>query len=131
MRRLLSWLIMAPALAAVAVFALNNKTPVALDLWPFGLEVEMPVYLALLLALGAGALLGGVAAWLGQGRVRSKLREQVYEGEVARRELRAEQDKAAALESELAHKAAETQERAQAPAVPPTPLQETLPPPAA
>lgn len=103
MRRILSWLIMIPAFIAVIVFALNNKTPVALDLWPFGFQVEMPVYLALLLALVMGVLLGGVAAWLGQGRVRSALREQTYAGEVARRELNIERDKAANLQRELDH----------------------------
>lgn len=101
MRRILSWLIMAPALAAVVVFALNNKQAMAIDLWPFSLLIQMPVYLALLAALAVGALIGGFAAWLGQGRVRAKLREQAYEGEVARRELAQERDKAAELEREL------------------------------
>lgn len=103
MRRILSWLIMIPAFIAVVVFALNNKTVVALDLWPFGFQVEMPIYLALLLALVAGVLLGGVSAWLGQGRVRSALREQTYAGEVARRELNVEREKAANLQRELDH----------------------------
>lgn len=101
MRRILSWLIMAPALVAVVVFALNNKAPVALDLWPFSVLVEMPLYLALLLALALGALAGGFAAWLGQGRVRSNLRDQAYEGEVARRELAAERDKSERLQRDL------------------------------
>lgn len=92
---------MVPALAAVVVFALNNKQSVALDLWPFSLLIEMPVYLALLLALALGALIGGTAAWLGQGRVRSKLRDQAYEGEVARRELTQERERALNLEREL------------------------------
>lgn len=101
MRRILSWLIMAPALVAVVVFALNNKSPVALDLWPFSVLVEMPLYLALLLALALGALAGGFAAWLGQGRVRANLRDQAYEGEVARRELAAERDRCERLQRDL------------------------------
>ena len=92
---------MIPALAVVVTFALNNKQAVALDLWPFSILVEMPVYLALLLALALGALVGGTAAWLGQGRVRSKLRDQAYEGEVARRELAQERERALGLEREL------------------------------
>lgn len=120
---------MVPAGFAVIVFALNNKSSVTLDLWPFGLAVEMPVYLALALAFGAGALLGGAVAWAGQGRARSALREQAYEGEVARRELAAEKDKALRLEREL------EQERARAASPSPSPsgasvptMQETLPP---
>lgn len=103
MRRFFSWLIMAPAFVAVVVFALNNKSPVALDLWPFGLVIEMPIYLAFLAALVLGALLGGIATWLGQSRARGVLREQAYAGEVARRELNAEREKNATLERELDH----------------------------
>lgn len=98
MRRLLTWLLVLPALLAVVVFALNNKVPIALDLWPSGYVVEMPAFLALFIALGLGVVLGGLVAWLGQGRVRAKLREEAYEGEVARRELKAEKDKAQTLQ---------------------------------
>ena len=114
--RLLSWLVGLPALVAVVVFALNNKTPVVLDLWPFGIEVEMPIYLALAFAMVLGVLLGGMATVMGQGSGRAKLREQVYEGEVAKRELKSEQQKTAELEAKL-----ETQEEQEAPA------SETLP----
>ena len=92
---------MTPAFVVVIVFALNNKTPVVLDLWPFGITVEMPLYLTFLLALVAGALIGGTAAWLGQGRARGSLREQAYQGEVARRELNAEREKSATLQRDL------------------------------
>ena len=126
MRRLLSWLMMVPAFIAVVVFALNNKTHVVLDLWPSGLVVEMPVYLAFLLALAAGALIGGIAAWWGQGRARGALREQAYDGEVARRELTAAREHNTALQREL------DQLRTTAmPSDTPPPKQETLPPPAA
>jgi len=84
---------MVPLLVAVVVFALNNKSLVALDLWPFGLVVELPIYLALFAVLGLGVLIGGFVAWLGQGRVRSNLRGQAYAAEVARREVQAERKK--------------------------------------
>lgn len=96
MRRIItwaSWLIMAPLFVAAVVFALNNKSGVTLNLWPFGLMVELPIYLAMFFVLGLGVLIGGVVAWLGQGRVRSNLRAQAYEGEVARRELKTEREK--------------------------------------
>lgn len=128
MRRFLSWLIMAPAFIAVIVFALNNKTPVVLDLWPFGVTVEMPVYLAFLAALVAGALIGGVAAWLGQGRARGALREQAYQGEVARRELNAEREKLATLQRELDHQRVVGTTPGVAVQALPTTVQETLPP---
>lgn len=123
MRRLISWLIMVPAFIAVTVFALNNKASLALDLWPSGLMIEMPIYLAFLLALAMGALLGGVAAWLGQGRARGALRGQAYEGEVARRELNSARETIATLQSQL-----DQQADAPSPAVPAA-KQETLLPP--
>ncbi len=98
MRRLVFWLIFVPALAGIVVFALNNRSVVAVDLWPFGVSVEMPIYLAFLLSLGGGVVLGGFVSWLGQSRTRAQLREQVYQGEVARRELAAEREKTARLE---------------------------------
>lgn len=101
MRRFMFWLFVIPALAVVAVFALNNRTPVVFDLWPFSLEMEMPVYLAFLAVLAAGVLIGGFVTWLGQGRMRASLREQTYQGEVARRELMAEREKTARLERDL------------------------------
>lgn len=119
-RRLISWLIMVPALIAVTVFALNNKTSLVLDLWPFGLAIEMPVYLAFLLALAMGAVLGGVAAWLGQSRARGAFRGQAYEGEVARRELNSARETIATLQQQLDQKADASS---------PIPKQETLLPP--
>jgi len=127
-RRMLSWLIMAPAFIAVVIFALNNKTPVILDLWPFGLTVEMPVYLAFLLALVLGVLLGGFAAWLGQGRARSALRDQAYQGEVARRELNAEREKNILLQRELDHQRVAGKQPDVALHTLPVAVQETLPP---
>ena len=101
MRRLISWLIMVPTAVAVVIFALHNKEPIALNLWPFALVVEMELYLILTLILAAGVVLGGVVSWAGGGRLRAELRKQTYEGEVARRELRSAQDRIAALEGEV------------------------------
>ena len=139
MRRIVtwvSWLIMAPLFAASVVFALNNKAPVALNLWPFGLVVELPIYLAMFFVLGVGVLIGGIVAWMGQSRVRSNLRVQAYDGEVARRELKAEREKLDALARELnAAKSASLKPASSTPAstssspVPALGAQETLPPP--
>lgn len=104
MRRIVSWalaLVMVPILALVVTFALNNKIPMELNLWPFGLVLELPVYLGLFGAMIVGVVLGGLVAWFGQGQVRSSLRGQIYEGEVARRELKTEREKTEALKQEL------------------------------
>lgn len=102
MRRLIFWILLIPAVAAFGTFALNNRALVALDLWPFGVLVELPVYLALALALGVGAVLGGVASWVSSARTRRKAKSSNYEGEVAKRELAQANNNTERLESELA-----------------------------
>jgi len=101
LRRLISWLIMVPTAVAVVVFALNNKEPIALNLWPFAIVIEVQLYLLLTAVLGTGVVLGGVVSWAGGGRIRSQLRKRSYEGEVARRELKTEREKITALQAEL------------------------------
>lgn len=118
MRRLITWLIMVPAALAVVVFALNNKEPIQLNLWPFAMIIEMELYLVLTIVLGVGVVLGGVASWAGAGRLRSELRTKTYTGEVARRELKAEREKTAALESDLKHLKEQIAQAAAAPSAP-------------
>lgn len=101
MRRFISWLIMIPAAVAVVVFALNNKDPISLNLWPFALVVEQELYLVLTAVLGVGVLLGGVVSWSGGGYARAKLRKQAYEGEVASRQLQAEREENLKLRTEV------------------------------
>jgi uncharacterized integral membrane protein len=113
---------MVPLFAVALTFALNNKLPVGLDLWPFGMIVEMPIYLAMFGATLVGIIIGGTVAWVGQGRVRGNLRDQAYQGEVARRELKTEREKLAELERELKALKTPTSQTALAP------IQETLPP---
>jgi uncharacterized integral membrane protein len=51
---------LAVACALVAMFAANNRGPVFIDLWPFGLGVEMPLYLFALIAIFLGILMGAM-----------------------------------------------------------------------
>ncbi len=54
MIRVLYWIVLALAALALALFAASNRTPVALGFWPFGLALELPLYLAILLTFFAG-----------------------------------------------------------------------------
>jgi len=101
MRRLITWLIMVPAALAVVVFALNNKAPVVLNLWPFAVLIEVELYILLTGILGVGVVLGGVVSWAGAARLRARLRKQTYEAEVARRELQTERALTAQLKTDL------------------------------
>lgn len=55
-----------------ALFGALNGTPVSLDFYFFA--VTTPLGIALLGALLSGWLLGGLVAWLGQGRLRRHAR---------------------------------------------------------
>ena len=68
------------ALVVVVAFAVANRTPVAVSLAPLPIVLELPVYGVFLLGLVLGALLGGIALWLGGARHRwraRRLRNQV------------------------------------------------------
>ena len=72
--KLLSRLVFVPVAAIVVVFAVTNRQPVSLELWPFPFAVDLPLYLAVLGALVIGILIGGSAQWLSDGRWRRKAR---------------------------------------------------------
>lgn len=58
------WLLLAPLLALVVLFALSNRQPVSLGLWPLDLTWQASLSVAVL-AVGALAfLLGALMVWL-------------------------------------------------------------------
>jgi len=101
MRRIFMWVILLPAALAVVVFALNNSSGVAINLWPFGVVVEMPVYLAFILVLSCGALLGGFVSIISGGKARAHQRASAYELEVKLREMGKLKSRCENLEAEL------------------------------
>jgi uncharacterized integral membrane protein len=62
---MLRWIVGAPLLLLLVLFALSNPQPVRLTIWPFDLALEAPLSLAVLLAMGAAFLLGALIAWFG------------------------------------------------------------------
>ena len=73
MRRL-SWVITIPFTIIVVVFAINNRSPVTVSLWPLPWIAELPLYLVVLGSLLVGFLVGAVIAWLSAGRRRHEAR---------------------------------------------------------
>ncbi len=87
---------MIPLALAVVVFAVANRAPVILDLWPMPLTLDVPVF-ALALAGGmAGFLAGALITWLSGGRRRAAHRRVV-------RELEALKRQEAALRAQMRH----------------------------
>jgi uncharacterized integral membrane protein len=78
LRRLTTLLVAIPAALVLVTLAVTNRQAVPLVLDPFNAEprllIELPFYAHLLLALIAGALLGGASVWIAQGRYRRSAR---------------------------------------------------------
>jgi hypothetical protein len=74
-RRLLKAILMIPAFAALVALAIANHQPVTVSFNPFDssdpdLAVTVPLYLVGFTVLIAGVAVGGIAAWLKQGKRR-------------------------------------------------------------
>lgn len=61
--KLLSWIISIPLLVIGVVFAVVNRQNVDVLVWPFGIELQAPLFLVILVALFLGFLIGGLLAW--------------------------------------------------------------------
>lgn len=65
LRALSRWIVGVPLLLLMVVFALSNRDPVRLGLFPLGqLPFEVPLSVAILAALGLGFFLGGLRLWI-------------------------------------------------------------------
>jgi uncharacterized integral membrane protein len=73
--------VLAIAAALVVIFAAANRDPVRLNLWP------LPFF-AVMAALAAGVLMGGIAAWARGARWRRRAREAERDAKA----LRADRD---------------------------------------
>jgi lipopolysaccharide assembly protein A len=75
----LRWLIIAPLLLLLVLFALSNTAPVRLALWPTGLSGELPLSLAILGGMAVAFLAGGLLVWVSElaQRRRARRAEQV------------------------------------------------------
>jgi uncharacterized integral membrane protein len=86
--RVLFWILVLLAAVVLASFAVSNREPVVLGLWPLPWLLQTPVYLTVFGALLLGFVAGALAVWAG--------------GVRRRRELRGQRRRIAALERELA-----------------------------
>ncbi len=75
----LKWIVLLPIAAVVLCFAVANRHSVTIFFNPLIAEdqeysVAVPLYLILLLMLMTGVMIGGIAAWLAQGKHRRAAR---------------------------------------------------------
>lgn len=84
----LTWILVLPLAAVAVIFAVMNRTPVAIDLWPLPWQIQAPVFLILLGSLGVGLLIGLLLALLTGGARRRRTRQYVQANERQANEIR-------------------------------------------
>jgi uncharacterized integral membrane protein len=60
---MLRWIVAIPLLLLMVMFALSNSEPVRLGLFPTDYSIEVPLSVAILIAMGIGFFLGGLRLW--------------------------------------------------------------------
>ncbi len=89
--RVLYWLPILVIAAVLSLFAASNREPVSLGLWPLPYLADVPLYLAVFIALLGGLIVGAAAAWVRGGRCRREVRRCRRRNEALARELAATQ----------------------------------------
>jgi uncharacterized integral membrane protein len=91
-RRLLKAIVLIPIAAALVAWAVANRQPVTVSFDPFdpadpAFAMTMPLYVVGFAILIAGVVIGGIAAWLKQGKWRKAHARLAAEIAVIRAEL--------------------------------------------
>lgn len=91
-RKIVSALILIPLAIVFVVFAVANRQTNVVSFDPFDqthpvLAVALPLFALILILIIGGVVVGGVAAWLGQGKWRWRARHFEAEARALRREL--------------------------------------------
>lgn len=79
---------MVPVAVAATIFAVMNRAPVELDLWPLPWRIQAAAYLILLGSLVIGLLIGLLLAWFAGGARRKRLRQYTHANERQASEIR-------------------------------------------
>jgi uncharacterized integral membrane protein len=74
--KLLTTLLAAALALVVILFAVSNRMPVTLEVWPFPFAVTLGLYAVVLLSALLGFLVGVVAHWLMASEQRRELRRR-------------------------------------------------------
>ena len=87
---------------AVTLFAVSNRAPVTVELWPLPYSVTIGLYAAILLGGLVGFLAGAIAMWLAGGGRRRAFRETKRQLREAEKSLALAKEGAAAAEARAA-----------------------------
>ena len=94
------WLVFLPFAGLVVLFALSNRQPVELRLWPFDLVWQAPLSVAVLAAAAVAFLVGAGIVWASGIPQRSRARAAIRRADGLQREVDAARarDRAAAAD---------------------------------
>lgn len=72
--KLIGRLVLGIIAVVVVAFALANRDPVTMSLWPLPLDVTLPLYIAILGGLVVGLITGAAISWIPKLRLRRQAR---------------------------------------------------------
>ena len=81
------WIVFIPFAAIVVLFALSNRQPVELRLWPFDLVWQAPLSVAVLAASAVAFLIGAGIVWVAGLPQRSRARASIRRADGLQRDL--------------------------------------------
>lgn len=93
--RLITWIVGLVVAVTAVLFAVSNRAPVSITVWPFPFALDVGLYIIVLASVFAGFLVGALVTWVSQGKHRRKVRRQ-------RSEIRSLEGDVAALRSDKA-----------------------------
>ncbi len=85
--RHITWIVTLPIALVAVVFAVMNREPIKINLWPLPWDVYPPAYLLVLGCLFLGFLIGGAAAWVSGARRRRLARDAAQRAGTLAREV--------------------------------------------
>ncbi len=81
------WILFLPLAGLVVLFALSNRQPVELRLWPFDLVWQTPLSVAVLLAAALSFLVGAGIVWMSGMPARARARSAIRRADTLQREM--------------------------------------------
>lgn len=81
------WILFAPFAGLVVLFALSNRQPVELRLWPFDLVWQTPLSIAVLIAAAVSFLIGAGIVWVSGVPARSRARAAIRRADALQRDM--------------------------------------------
>jgi uncharacterized integral membrane protein len=99
MRKTVTALILGPLAILIIMFAMANREIVTVSFDPFdsmqpAFSLRLPLFILIFILVGAGVVIGGVAAWLKQHKWRSRARRAETDARDLRQQLDAQRSHA-------------------------------------